>query len=315
MNEKTKRILKWSSITAILLIALGATAYVFLQNNTNTSGPPLTLPDNPYTNPSDIPDSFAPPEMPNQPEPVLHKTPTEDPQSDTITPPAPLDTKDPDPNTASTPAAPTNPPADDPAPTPAAALTTRLDELNVNCPDCTPVEHILLDLAYLNQLLTMLDQIKENASKLPPGFSPIIVDIIKSQHPTLAPLIPASLKDNNKDNNDKIDKDMVVSLIHQEINRSGQQQTQKKTPKQATINDIKVVFARPGQSEKNIPPRVHVNIFDERQILTPSRPLTQYGLNIKLLEIIPSANPRRERPRIIILNTRTGNTQDLTWIH
>ena len=189
------------------------------------------------TRPRDDPDRVALPAPP--PAPADPDLPPLAPGVDT-TDPAPGDTG------ANAPARPEQPAHAAPAPDSSAASDRADGDRTAGCPDCTEVEHILLDLGYLNQLLLLLDQIEQNASKLPSALGPVIAHMIRLEHPKLAPLIPATFEaDEVKQPLPRAD---LVALIHAEIGRDATARARAPTPPPVSIGDLRVVYAGPAGS-------------------------------------------------------------------
>ena len=193
---------------------------------------------------------------------------------------------------------------------------TAVSDISIpGCPDCTLIEHILLDLGYLNQLLTILEEIEKKTNTLPDSLKPVIADIIKKDYPRIAPLINTSVRaQENTDPIQLLDKKTVITLIHDEINRDSQKQVKKDLPRRLGINDIKVVFARIGDPDKNRLSRVHINAGDKREIITTGRGLKRNGINIILSEITPSPDPHRSHAQVYVKDINTGKTHRLNWI-
>ena len=314
--------------TAVLVLITGIACVLYLnirQDPPAAFAPAPALPANPYADAAptgaDLP-GYLHPAPDNDP----GDTPRDDPDRVALPapPPAPtdpdlpllapgVDTTDPAPGDtgANAPARPDQPAHAAPAPDSSAASDRADGDRTAGCPDCTEVEHILLDLGYLNQLLLLLDQIEQNASKLPSALGPVIAHMIRLEHPKLAPLIPATFEaDEVKQPLPRAD---LVALIHAEIGRDATARARAPTPPPVSIGDLRVVYARPGRIDKQTEPRVHVDLRNERITLTPARPLLRGSLHVRLLDILPAAEPRRAHPRVIVKDMKTGKTHTLPW--
>ena len=213
------------------------------------------------------------------------------------------------------------PPAPEPVPEPEPLPTPTIMGKGVrpDCPDCLGLELALLELGYLNQFLTMVQLVRENASRLPPAYSDVIVEMIREDHPRIAPLIPATfsaLADPNAPVGPEMDRDAVLGIIQEELSAltdEADQIMEDELPDAiagVTIDDVRVVYARPGAAGRQ--PRAHINVGERRDIITRGRAVPAGDMELVLVEVIPPSEAH-ERSQVVVKDTLTGTLYTLQW--
>lgn len=213
--------------------------------------------------------------------------------------------------------------------TPGANVTatqqTPAELLQAACPDCRPVEHILLDLGYLQQVLQQIEAVQQATATIDPDMYPLIKDIIVQEYPRLSTLIPAAFNDPAPAGspNDRITVEQITSMITTSIDKSlAEERAQAATPapapeEQATpprLDDIKVIIARPGNPDKDYNPRARVDINGERHTLTTSGEILHGPYRLQLLDVIPAGdNPRQQNAEVVVRDIASNNTYTLQW--
>ena len=117
-----------------------------------------------------------------------------------------------------------------------ATSPTPAELLQAACPDCRPVEHILLDLGYLQQVLQQIQAVQQATATIDPDMYPLIKDIIMQEYPRLATLIPAAFNDPSSAGagDDRLTVEQVSSMIRTSIDESlAEERAQSTTPAQA----------------------------------------------------------------------------------
>lgn len=204
-------------------------------------------------------------------------------------------------------------PAPEPAPAPEKMAPPIADEgARPDCPDCLKLELALLELGYLNQFLGMLQQAQTNALRLPSGYSEAVMEIVQEQHPLLVPLIPAMFGppetfsapaapsqptesvDTKEDHTEEIDIIAVPEMI---------------AP--VSIEDVRVVYARPGTKER--PPRAHINVLETREVIAPGRTVHAGHMELVLVDILPANSAVDGRSRVIVRDRNSSQTYTLEW--
>ena len=93
-------------------------------------------------------------------------------------------------------------------------------QMQAACPDCRPVEHVLLDLGYLQQVLQQILAVQQAAAAVNPKMHPVIRNIIKQEYPRLQTLIPATFSSTGLDTDAEtpLTVDQVSTMIKTTIN-------------------------------------------------------------------------------------------------
>lgn len=226
----------------------------------------------------------------------------------------------PPPPPSEVPETPVSEPEPVPEPAPLAVSAARPD-----CPDCLALELAMLELGYLNQFLSMLQQVRQNAAQLPPEYSEVIADLVRGQHPILAPLIPATFgrpEDPNQSAGPALDQHTVLAIVQEQLaafNAGGEGDLEEfeepvpaDTSTPLSIDDVRVVYARPGDGERQ--PRAILDVRRERQIIGRSRFVAVGGMNLELLDIIPSQSPADSRSQVIVRDRNSGESYTVDWL-
>ena len=207
-----------------------------------------------------------------------------------------------------------------------ATSLTPAELLQAACPDCRPVEHILLDLGYLQQVLQQIQAVQQASATIDPDMYPLINDIIMQEYPRLATLIPAAFNDPSSAGAgaDRLTVEQVSSMIRTSIDESlAEERAQPTTPAQAPeqeqapparLDDIKVIIARPGNPDKDYNPRARVDINGERHTLTTSGEMVHGPYRLQLLDVIPARdNQRKQNAAVVVRDLASNNTYQLQW--
>lgn len=203
-------------------------------------------------------------------------------------------------------------PAPEPVPVvvePVPAITQ--EDVRPDCPDCLALERSLLELGYLNQFLNMLQSVRENALRLPPGYSDAIVSMVEEQHPLLAPLVPqifdppadptrpAAVRASAAPGGDYPEEAIATRA--------------RAAVSSPSIEDVRVVFARPATAERT--PRAHIRVHEMRTIMTPEQPVHVGDMVLELVDVLPARDGAADRrSRVLIRERNSGQTHTLEWL-
>jgi len=202
---------------------------------------------------------------------------------------------------------------------------TPAELLQAACPDCRPVEHILLDLGYLQQVLQQIQAVQQATATIDPDMYPLIKDIIVQEYPRLATLIPAAFNDPAPagTGDDRITVEQISSMIRTSIDESLAEkrahaamsaQAPEEQAAPARIDDIEVIIARPGNPDKGYNPRARVDINGERHTLTTSGEMVHGPYRLQLLDVIPARdNRRKQNAEVVVRDLASNNTYTLQW--